>query len=565
MSSLTNLPPGWDTQYSDTDTVKDAWNNTGLTNIDGKISETTNKTEGECQLLCTAEDKCNSYTYVNDSGGRCILSPFTQEMTDWRVPNAPGHKIVFKNTKSMTTKQIPVNFVADDEGPVGDISERSFGLANYTVFANTVECNNGGDFASKQNYYLGATGEWWDGKTNSNNSDDVIDGKYGCPKIGVITGGGNTTIRGCRNPSKRWGLKAGTAECSYSRIYHKDEKNLPTGSNAQTFSQLTQYFNSESKDLYAARESWCRSGGFDELLNNRDCQNILSFKHEHALIELILNTWYTTTDGCDKFTKVGKLMKGTLDTRTVSLFKDKINQLPTSGTQWSEHVIKALNAVMIEPNVIDEIKDAIKIKVDAYCNDRPGRGLSDTACGCKNAFEGWNSSDPTKSTCDKNTAGCADVVEYVNALKDLKQFSETTASPLLTKFASDYIPLVDAQACKNAYGDGSKTVLAHMKRPEGIKGNTFLCASLVQALDQATLSIKGSYNFKCGADVRTDINTNTGGGADDEDTAGDDDEDTAGDDDEDTPASNNIWLWVIVGVFSLLLMLGFGASLLFLF
>jgi hypothetical protein len=563
MSSLTNLPPGWNQQYSNTDTVQDAWNNTGLTNIDGKISETTNKTELECQQLCTAEDKCNSYTY-RSSDRACILSPFTQEMSDWQVRNAPGHKIVFKNTKSMTTKQIPVNFVADDLGPVGDISERSFNLANYTAFANTVECNNGGDFASKQNYYLGATGKWWDGKTISSDSDDVIDDKYGCPKIGVITGGGNTTIRGCRNPSKRWGLKAGTSECSYSRIYHKDEKNLPTGSNAQTFSQLSENFEINSKNMYMAQESWCRSGGFNELLNNRDCQTISNFKHEHALTELLPNEWYTKPDDCDNFSQVGKLMKGTLDIRTVSLFKDKINQLPTSGTPWSSDVIKALNAVMIDTSVRDEIKSAISTKITAYCNARGStNGKSDPVCGCKNAKEGWNSSDPTNSTCSADTKGCSDVVDYVNALKVLK--TADTAAPILTQFSSDYKPLYDSQACMDAYAEGgSETVLAPENRPIGTPSIKVLCASIVQALDQATLSIKGNYNFNCDPKVTTTTTTNTGGGGADAgggaDIGGD-----GGDEDTTTPASNNIWLWVIVGVFSLFLMLGVGASLLFLF
>ena len=479
-------------------------------------------------------------------------------MSDWQVRNAPGHKIVFKNTKSMTTKQTPVDFIVDDRGQNGDIWERVGLPTNYRVVSNDSGCDDGA--AWTQNYYLGATGKWWNKRTDN---DALFDNKYGCPKIGVITGGEGVTVDSCLNPGGRYGIKSGTAKCSYSRMYHKDEKYLPTGSNVQTFSQLSDYF--ESSNLDRAKESWCRSGGFNVMYDDTSCHtNIGGFKYKKALVELLPNDWYTTPDGCVKFTKVGERMIALTEQDILDLFKSKINQLPTgSGTKWKPEVIKALNSVMIDTNVRDDIKTAISTKITEYCNNaRPGRGLSDPVCGCKNANEGWNGSDPTKSTCVKGTEGCADVVEYVNALKELGIVN--AAAPILTRFAKDYRPLLDTQACINAYASGgSETVLAPEKRPIGEPSITTLCTSIVQALDQATLSIKGNYNFKCDQTVRDRPGGGGGGGGgvDAGDDAGDDDEG----DDTTTPASNNIWLWVIVGVFSLFLMLGVGASLLFLF
>jgi hypothetical protein len=475
-------------------------------------------------------------------------------MTDWFISH-PDHTTHFKNKTNMQSKDVDVKLLRDTSAAYGDlvISGRSD--------TSTIKCDSGSSgfldntSVPRWNYYIGANGKWWDQKR----------GQYGCPKIGIITGG---EIKSTTCSTNRWDLLDGKAKCNYRRIYNPTEQKLPEGHEAQKFSDLNRYF--EGTDLVKAQQSWCMKSegidGFDNIIGSSECTTQRDFNYKLILANLLPNDWYSTRDNCERFKKLGELLVLPLPNDTRDAFINKINQLPTSGTPWRSDVIKALNAVMITASVSDDIKSAISTRVKAYCNARgTDSGKSDPVCGCKNAKEGWNGSDPTNSTCIASTKGCADVVDYVNALKVLK--TADTAAPILTQFSRDYKPLYDSQACMDAYASGGDSVLAPENRPIGEPSITVLCASIVQALDQATLSIKGNYNFNCNPKVTTTTTTtNTGGGTDTGADIGDDDEDIGGEDeDTTTPVSNNIWLWVIVGVFSLFLMLGVGASLLFLF
>jgi hypothetical protein len=131
------------------------------------------------------------------------------------------------------------------------------------------------------------------------------------------------------------------------------------------------------------------------------------------------------------------------------------------------------------------------------------------------------------------------------------------------QFDSGFVANRDSQACIDGHANGGKTVLAFQKPDAGTPQIKQLCVNLIQALDQSTLSIKGDVTISCdqSAKALTATGTDTGGDA----GAGDADDEDFTDGGDDEPAKNNLWLWIIIGLFSCMLMLGIGTSLLFLF
>jgi hypothetical protein len=494
-----------------------------------------------CKRDCEGKEWCNSVGEDTTVPGKCWLAGHTEDMTGWFTP-ASGHNIYFKNKTNMRSELVDVTLMHDTKAAYADLVGVS-GRSDTTSFKAS---DNPASTVYKWNHFIGANGQWWDDHR----------GEYGCPKIGVITGG--DIVSAPRPNRNRYDLYTGKGYCNYNRIYNPTET-VPTGYNAVQISELDRYF--KGKDLVKAKQSWCMMSegiaGFDNIMNKPDCQRSdTGFDYKLLLAKLLPNDWYSTDANCERFKKLGELLTVPLGVDLKNEFISKINKLPIDNI-WSASAIGALNTVMNKTDVSDEIKTAITNRTTAYCNNKSNSGKDAPECGCKNAIEGWQ----TRKTggCTGGVKGCDDVISYINALDEIQKISPGASA--LMQFDSGFVANRDSQACIDGHANGGKTVLAFQKPDAGEPQIKQLCVNLIQALDQSTLSIKGDVTLSCKQSAEAATATDTGGDA----GAGDADDEDFTDGGDDEPAKNNLWLWIIIGLFSCMLMLGIGTSLLFLF
>jgi hypothetical protein len=527
-----------------------------------------------CKTDCDLDERCNSVgEEVNRSDGkyRCWLGGETKSMEGTSAfIAAQNHNVYFKNKTEMTSKDISVKYTVQDGGPYADASEVSRtqtdgSIGDARCYPRQTDtgyfCDRSGgtsnteDGFCKSNAYFGATGNW-----HSIDAALPFRNTYGCPRIGVITGGKDFDPQTCGSTTANYSVVddngKSKAKCSYNKIYHTNN-NVSSVANAikPTFSELQNYF--EGSDLKKAQESWCRSGEVDVLLNDSDCQGISVFKYRSAIADMLPDDWYARDTDCDRFRRLGILMTATGPDQTdKTKFINKMKKLPTNGTAWTTGAIRAMNQIMLNDSVIDQIKGEITTHTAAYCNARSNRGKDDPVCGCKNAIDGWAARD--SGGCSKGEKGCDDVKQYIDIRKKLKEIN--SAGSAFLQINDNFDPNRDSQACIDGHADNGSSVLAYQKKnPSGPK-IIQLCEAIVQSLDQSTLSIKGDLNIVCNQSAEAVTNSQTGnvsggGGTDGGGTDGG--EETDG-------KKVNIWIWILIAICSFLIVIGVGGALLFL-
>lgn len=547
---MSNLPSNWNVKYSK------KLQNTGLSTESGlHYAQPWNvkNSLSECITACNNDDACNSI--IEKADKKCALTGITADMNSF-LKTSNGETLHIKNTTSTMTKPTDVKYIVNDANNdiFGDVKE---GMGWVALLGRTdlgFDCDvpgtdNPGEDTYITTHYIGANGHYWD----DHGIPVDYKGKYGCPKIGVISGGTNLKPTGCGNPSGQWALVNSTAECFYNRIYNPIETGLPDGAAKLSFTQLDEYF--DNSNIYSARESWCRSGGFDTILNTTTaCQGINGFDYKSALLEFIPDDWYSRDTDCDKLRQVGILMNSTkTSTGDKTNFINKMKKLPTNGTAWTPGAIRALNQIMLNDSVIDEIKREITTLTAAYCNSRSNNGKDDPVCGCKNAIDGWDARD--SGGCSHGEKGCDDVVQYIDIRNKLKEINSVGSA--FIKMNDNFDPNRDSQACIDGHADNGSSVLAYKKKdPSGPK-IVQLCETVIQSLDQSTLSIKGDLNIVCKQSAEAVTNsqsgTASGGGGGGDGTDGG------------TGGKNvNIWIWILIAICSFLIVIGVGGALLFL-
>lgn len=497
-----------------------------------------------CKRACENDPLCMGVGEDLRTPGRCWLSPVTQNMTDWLIP-ADRHNIYFKRKTNMTTKEVPVKYLYDGSAAYADFTKTG---RDDTSSVNIKFVPSGSTTTFPiWTYYTGATGQQWEQKR----------GEYGCPKIGIITGGNYGTSQiTCPDSLSRWGLCDGTAKCNYNKVYNTSDT-VPPGYTASTLAGLDRYF--EGDDLVKAKQSWCMGSsgiaGFDNILANSGCTDPNNgFDYKFILANLLPDDWYNTTANCNRLISLGELITPPLTQAAIDKINSKINQLPTN-TRWNADTIRALNKLMLNDRITDKIKSVIEAKTKTYCTAIGGSDKEE--CSCYNAIEGLASNKNGGDGCTKGEKGCDDVKLFIDIKSKLSKL-DTTGNSIL-QLNTTFDANRDSEACKTAHTENNNTMLAYKPKDFGAPKIIQVCDTVIQALDQATLSILGGVDVVCGqhAEAVSSYNqgsASTGGGGDDGGTG-----DGEGD------QNSNIWIWVILAVIACLLLLGVGAATMFLF
>lgn len=500
-----------------------------------------------CKTACESDTNCMSVGEDLTTPGRCWLSHHTKNMTGWFTP-AAQHNMYFKHKTNATTKEVDVGILYDGQSGYADyfLPSRGDGSSlSCTVSDGTTRS------ANRWNYWNNANGKIWD---NPNNVD------VGCPKIGVITGGDIVSIS-CPTSittGQRFARRPAKAICRYNRLYNTSDT-VPPGYTASTLANLDRYF--EGDELVKAKQTWCMGSsgveGFDNILANAGCSDSDNgFDYRLLLAELLPDDWYETAANCDRMITLGEQASPNLTQAAINKIISKINLLP-NNTRWKPDAIRALNRLMLNDRIPDRIKNAIEAKTKTYCTTIGG--ADKVECSCFNAIEGYESNINGGDGCTKGEKGCDDALLFLTIRKRVQELDSTGSS--LFKLNATWNPNRDSAACKTAHTANDNTILAYKQKEPGEARIIQLCETVIQSLDQSTLSILGGVNVVCDP-VASAVNSYTQGTA--SGGGGGDNAGTPDSGDEEDTKKTNIWIWVIVAVFSCFMMLGVGAAMLFL-
>lgn len=225
-----------------------------------------------------------------------------------------------------------------------------------------------------------------------------------------------------------------------------------------------------------------------------------------------------------------------------------INSLDTSSsTTWTSSLISILNRIMNTSGMPSAVTEAITTKITSYCNSKSDGGLSDQACACKNATEGWDTKD-----CKQSTKGCDDVAAWISVRNQLQE-AGLANRPEFIYFNTNFNASRDSKACENSRTSGD--TLSYGPKIEGDTKILQFCGLINSANDEGKITFKGDVNVTCEqtATSTTEINEKTTNS--DESNTGD------GGDSGEVGGSNT---WLIIGfviscvVMMLILALGGG-------
>ncbi len=563
----TELQTDWDKEFPESTKFQ----NTSFWSGSSMHGPYTKANLNECKDACAGDSKCKSITFKD---GQCWMSgKFLQSKNsiDGLSSNVfdnikttqtqTGATTWYKHPVNVTTKVLTNKIRArwadashsadvseagwSANGPIGDCYDNQIDLY-YNCRSEKMCLSN--DFS--------ADGSQWAG------ADEGI-GYTGCPRIGKIAGGTIDRITSCDLADGRdasdgntyWGaLDKTKGICQYQTIYNPTSKTAPTGSTALTFSELKDYFEDSQLDI--AEQLWCRDAGTYASLkeNINDCKGVGGFDYRAALADLLSNTWYTTTTGCDQLKDLALMMNIEATTNARTKFLEKLNKLPTTGDRWSSDVVRVLNTIFVDKQhaILGEIKDRISTLMIAYCNARPSGGKDEQQCACKNAHEGWETKSCTASK------GCEQVAAWISVQNDLQNAGLAGRAEFLD-FSTNFNAVRDSTVCEGARGRGNSETLAYAPYPEGAAKITQFCGLINSAIDEGKITFKGDVKIACDLNATSTVNTNKTINLD-EGLTGDGDGGGA------TTSTTNTWLIVgiVASVISLLIvLLGGGGLLLF--
>ncbi len=209
-----------------------------------------------------------------------------------------------------------------------------------------------------------------------------------------------------------------------------------------------------------------------------------------------------------------------------------INSLDTSSsTTWTSSLISILNRIMNTEGMPSAITDAITTKIKTYCDSKSDGGLSDQACACKNATDGWGTKD-----CKQSTKGCDDVAAWISVRNQLQE-AGLANRPEFIYFNTNFNASRDSKACENSRTSGD--TLSYGPKIQGDTKILQFCGLINSASDEGKITYKGDVNFTCSqtATSSTEINNKTTNS--DESNTGD------GGDGGEVGGSNT---WLIIGI-----------------
>jgi hypothetical protein len=536
MSNL--LSSDWDKPWTETIDGKYSRDINGTTT--GNYGERLGVPVSECRKDCDTDDACISVSEDrNTPGGKCWRGRVSKDHTKW-MNSANNHQIYFKNKTNMKTDLVDVKVLYGSDSQYSDVCANCrSGDMSFSKDYNGNSCPG----LMHYDYYLGANGTLWGHHR----------GEYGCPKIGIISGGEDLRVQSCTGTvtANKNSLVNGKAKCHYQKMYNPSDT-LPPGYTASTLADLDRYFS--GVDLVKARQSWCMGAsgvaGFDNMMKNSGCTTRDNgFDYLLLLADLLPDDWYDTKENCDRFILLGERV--TQDYLS-QLAKDKINykiNLLPDGTRWSSDVIRTLNKFMLDDDISSDIKKVIEDKTKKYCNTIDGSDKEE--CSCFNAIEGFESNKNGGDGCTKGEKGCDDVKLFFDIKSKLGRLDSSGGA--VAQFSATFNPNRDAQACVTGHTANDNTILAYKPKEVGEPRVIQVCSTVIEALDQATLSILGGVNVVCNqhAEAVSSYNqgNSSGGGG-------------GGDDEEEK--KSNIWIWVLIAICSFIILIGVGGSLFFL-